>query len=918
VVQSGSGTLLLTATDAYTGGTTISAGTLAYGINNALPANGAVTVSGGVLNLLAYSGSTGAVTLTSGTIAGTTGVLNGTSYAVQSGYAGTSLGGTAALTKTTAGLVTLSGSNSFAGGSTISAGTLEFANIASMPSAGTVSVANAATLAVRFGSAGQTTSGTSGAGSLGALIAGTGLQGSSVAWSSSANLGIDTSSGNATYAGAITNTSGGALGVYKLGANMLTLAGSNTYSDGTTVTAGTLTLAAGASITDSGSVGLNVGNGVVNIQGLYNAATSSKVFVGGGGVLNVSGSLNYTGGGLQIGNVAGTLPGSGTLNVTAGSLSYNSPGNQFNIGYGTVGVVNLTGGTINTPAKVDLGGSSSSGTGTLNISGSGVFIASTGSSFFTLGYGGTGSTGVVNLGPGGLLQSVIAITGGSGASTFNFNGGTLQATAASAGFLSGLTSANVQAGGASINDGGNAITIAQNLLSGASTDGGLYKSGAGTLSLAGSNSYNGPTTIVAGTLALGSTGSINRSSSISIASGATFDVSAISGYSLQQNLYATGTGTATIRGALNAAGKMINLEDGSIGTLAVTSNLTLGSGTLAFDVGSVASDLISIGGSASMSGLTTISLSGLSTLSSVSTGSTAYALLTATGGGLINSDFQLSSTSLAIGSLAYTLSTSLSGNTEYLSVTPSGGTSHSATGIWISSSGSTWGVQGSTNWNSGTAPGTSAGYTTTDTAIFSGSGSVTTVNLAASNPSLASLSLSGSNYTLTGGSLTLAGSAPAITVTSGSQEIASALVLASSGVQISLVNSGSLDIGGTISDLSGSSSLTLSSSDATGILSLSGSNSFGGGVYVASGTLILNGANALLPGSTLTIGSGTSSVGGVVLPQAVAPASQAAPNLAPVPEPGTLALLATVALWSAIACYRFSKRPASLNNRKPS
>jgi len=60
----------------------------------------------------------------------------------------------------------------------------------------------------------------------------------------------------------------------------------------------------------------------------------------------------------------------------------------------------------------------------------------------------------------------------------------------------------------------------------------ITKTGTGTFTLSGGNTYSGSTTISAGTLALASTGSIVSTSSIIIGSGATFDVSARTSTSL--------------------------------------------------------------------------------------------------------------------------------------------------------------------------------------------------------------------------------------------------------------------------------------------------------------------------------------------------------------------------------------------------
>ena len=96
----GPGTLNLSGTSTYTGLTTVSAGTLAYGVSDAL-SSGAVTVAGGTLDLSSFSDTVGAVTLSSGSIVSSTGVLTGTSYALtNTGSVSAILAGTAALTKT--------------------------------------------------------------------------------------------------------------------------------------------------------------------------------------------------------------------------------------------------------------------------------------------------------------------------------------------------------------------------------------------------------------------------------------------------------------------------------------------------------------------------------------------------------------------------------------------------------------------------------------------------------------------------------------------------------------------------------------------------------------------------------------------------------------------------------------------------
>jgi autotransporter-associated beta strand protein len=73
----------------------------------------------------------------------------------------------------------------------------------------------------------------------------------------------------------------------------------------------------------------------------------------------------------------------------------------------------------------------------------------------------------------------------------------------------------------------------------------LTKNGTGRLTLGTTNTYTGETLVKAGTLALASTGSINNTANLSIAAGATFDVSAINSYALPAGAGLTASGTDT-------------------------------------------------------------------------------------------------------------------------------------------------------------------------------------------------------------------------------------------------------------------------------------------------------------------------------------------------------------------------------------
>jgi fibronectin-binding autotransporter adhesin len=125
--------------------------------------------------------------------------------------------------------------------------------------------------------------------------------------------------------------------------------------------------------------------------------------------------------------------------------------------------------------------------------GLGVFTQTAGlhsaSSGIYLGYY-SGSTGTYNLNGGTLVTP--SLLAGSGTAIFKFGGGILQT---GAGFSSNLPM--TLSGTATLNTQNYSASLS-GVLSGS---GGLVKTGAGTLTLSGSNTYSGPTTISAGVLA---------------------------------------------------------------------------------------------------------------------------------------------------------------------------------------------------------------------------------------------------------------------------------------------------------------------------------------------------------------------------------------------------------------------------------
>ncbi len=247
IVKSGSDELIVTGDNNYSGGTTISGGTLTADHADSLG-------SGDIDN---------------------SGVLK-----VGEGELENILSGSGSLVKTGTGELTLSGDNSYSGGTTIDDGVLIADNADSL---GTGAVANNGVLQVGEGELKNTLSGTGSLVKIGTgeltlngdndYSGGTTITGGTLIAASVNALGsgdIDNSGVLQVGEGELKNTLFGSGSLVKTGTGELTLSGDNTYSGGTTISGGTL-IAANVNALGSGDID-NSGTLILDANGAFELA----------------------------------------------------------------------------------------------------------------------------------------------------------------------------------------------------------------------------------------------------------------------------------------------------------------------------------------------------------------------------------------------------------------------------------------------------------------------------------------------------------------------------------------------------------------------------------------------------------------------------------------------------------------------
>lgn len=437
-------------------------------------------------------------------------------------YSGVITGGstTGGLTKSGAGVLSITAALTYSGPTVVAGGTLRVRTTAERFPNGTALTVNSGAIFDINGVGTETVGSIAGAGNIntgsGAIVSG----------------GDNTST---IFSGNIVQTAGGIGGVVtKNGTGTLTLSGNNSYSGNTNINGGTIKIGSptalgfGGQATAAASTVVASGftldlNGVV---GVNESITLNGTGIGGNGALINS---NTTTAAVISDGVAGSARTTGSTGISSTTVAV-SGGN----GSGATAIVSL--GLTSASFTINSGTQTYSVAPTVTVSGSGVATAVltgglvTSVTITTIGSGYSTSTAPTISFSGGTVLSAGTAPTGTG-NTSNYTVAQVAVTNAGSGYTSVPTftlgnavftpflSRIVLGSNSSIGGPGD-ITVLP-IISGAFT---LTKIGAGKLVLGGSNTYSVGTVVSEGTLAISAAERIANGTAMTVALGATFDL----------------------------------------------------------------------------------------------------------------------------------------------------------------------------------------------------------------------------------------------------------------------------------------------------------------------------------------------------------------------------------------------------------
>ncbi|MDX8497990.1 autotransporter outer membrane beta-barrel domain-containing protein [Mesorhizobium sp. VK4C] len=574
LTKTDAGTLVLTGTNSYQGGTVINGGTVEVSADaNLGNAAGALTFNGGTLHTTGTFTAARDATLNAG--GGTFDTDNSTTLTLTG-----AVGGAGALTKGGAGTLVLTADNTYAGGTTISGGTLQLGDGGATGAITGDVVDNGKLVFDRnnsYGFAGLI----SGSGGLDQIGSGVTILTADNSYAGATNVGAGTliiDGDQSAASGATTVAAGGALGgIGTIGGAVSVLDGGALNPGDIGTTPGTLTINGNLNLAANATLNYNFGQAGV-VGGAYNDLT----VVHGGLTLDGAVNVAQTSGGdfgpgiYRIISYDGTLTDLGLVSNSLDHFVQTSVANQVNL-------VNTTGVTLNYwdgDAGPKGNDQVNGGNGTWRAAGDDNWTNDTGhiNAPFS-----TGSFAIF-AGQAGTVDVDSATNGQVQAAGMQFatDGYLVQGESIA---LVGSQSI-IRVGDGTSPGAGFAATIASALTGNSQ----LVKTDAGTLVLAGTNSYTGGTAVNGGTLRVSSDNNLGAAEGGLSFNGGTLDTTAsfASGRAIdvlgQGTIETDAATTLTLNGALSGAGA---LTKSGAGTLALTADSSAFAGTTAIGGGTL-------------------------------------------------------------------------------------------------------------------------------------------------------------------------------------------------------------------------------------------------------------------------------------------------------------------------------------------